>query len=88
VQKAFNPSLKMEGALITMVDSRASLSQQVVEEVRKMFGNKVYRTVIPRNVRLAEAPSHGLPITLYDKHSTGAEAYMALSLEIMEKIRS
>jgi chromosome partitioning protein len=88
VQKALNPHLKMEGALITMVDSRASLSHQVVEEVRKMFGNKVYRTIIPRNVRLAEAPSHGQPITLYDKRSTGAEAYLALSLEIMEKIRN
>jgi chromosome partitioning protein len=87
VQKALNPSLKLEGALVTMVDSRASLSQQVTEEVRRMFGNKVYRTIIPRNVRLAEAPSHGKPITTYDKRSTGAEAYLALSLEIMEKVR-
>jgi chromosome partitioning protein len=88
VQKGLNPFLKVEGALLTMVDSRASLNQQVMEEVRRMFREKVYRTVIPRNVRLAEAPSHGKPITLYDKRSAGAEAYLQLSLEVMGRVRS
>jgi chromosome partitioning protein len=88
VQKGLNPLLKIEGALLTMVDARATLNQQVMEEVRKMFRDKVYRTIIPRNVRLAEAPSHGKPITLYDKRSTGADAYMQLSIEVMQKVRN
>lgn len=88
VQKGLNPFLKVEGALLTMVDSRASLNQQVMEEVRRMFTDKVYRTVIPRNVRLAEAPSHGQPITLYDKRCAGAEAYLQLSLEVMNRVRN
>jgi chromosome partitioning protein len=88
IQKALNPRLKLEGALITMADSRATLSQQVVEEIRKIFRDKVFRTVIPRNVRLAEAPSHGQPITVYDRRSAGAEAYLHLSLEIMSRIKT
>ena len=88
VQKGLNPHLKVEGALITMADARASLSEQVIAEIRQMFRDKVYRTIIPRNVRLAEAPSHGKPITQYDRRSTGAEAYLQLSLEIMGKVRN
>jgi chromosome partitioning protein len=84
VQKHLNPSLKVEGVVLTMFDARTNLSIQVVEEVKKYFGNKVYRTIIPRNVRLSEAPSFGLPIILYDAKSKGAECYMELSDEVIE----
>ena len=75
----------MEGVLLTMFDARTNLSIQVVEEVKKFFGNKVYGTIIPRNVRLSEAPSFGQPIIEYDKNSRGAECYMDLAEEVIER---
>lgn len=83
VREALNPDLTIEGALITMFDSRTSLSLQVVEEIKKKFKNRAYDTIIPRNVRLSEAPSFGTPINLYDKHSKGAQAYEKLCDEIL-----
>jgi len=83
VQAGLNPELEIEGVLLTMSDSRTRLGQQVAGDVRAHFREKVYRTVIPRNVRLGEAPSHGLPAILYDVRSTGAEAYLALAREIL-----
>lgn len=84
VQDHLNPALRIEGVLLTMYDSRLNLSQQVAEEARKFFSDRVYRTVIPRNVRLSEAPSFGKPIVLYDPHSTGAESYRELAREVIE----
>lgn len=84
VQKHLNPNLEVEGVVLTMFDARTNLSIQVVEEVKKYFRNKVYRTVIPRNVRLSEAPSYGLPIILYDPKSKGAECYLELAEEVIE----
>lgn len=83
VQKHLNKTLRVEGVVLTMFDARTNLSIQVVEEVKKYFGNKVYRTIIPRNVRLSEAPSYGLPIILYDSKSKGAECYMELADEVI-----
>jgi len=83
VQKYSNPALKIEGVVLTMYDNRTNLSSQVTEEVRRYFQGKVYNTIIPRNIRLGEAPSFGLPITLYDEKSKGAEAYMELAKEVM-----
>ncbi len=83
VKQRLNPGLDIEGVLLTMYDSRTNLSPQVAKEVRTFFKNKVYRAVIPRNVRLSEAPSHGLPITEYDPKSAGAEAYRALADEFL-----
>ena len=85
VKKGLNPDLQIFGVLLTMFDGRTNFSQQVAEEVRRHFPGKVYATVIPRNVRLAEAPSHGLPVAAYDKYSRGAAAYEALAGEILEK---
>ena len=85
VQKHLNPSLEIEGVLLTMYDGRLNLSRQVSDEVRKHFENKVYATVITRNVRLSEAPSFGKPIILYDILSTGAENYMALTKEVLAR---
>lgn len=84
VRKNLNPKLDIEGVLLNMFDGRTNLSVQVVEEVKKYFKDKVYRTVIPRSVRLAEAPSFGQPIMLYDEKSKGSEAYMKLSEEIIK----
>jgi len=84
VQKNLNPNLKIEGILMTMYDSRLNLPLQVVEDARKYFQNRVYKTIIHRNVRLAEAPSFGKPIILYDILSRGAENYMALAKEILD----
>lgn len=84
VQRHLNPALDVEGVVLTMFDARTNLSIQVVEEVKKYFKNKVYRTVIPRNVRLSEAPSFGLPIILYDPKSRGAECYLELAEEVIE----
>lgn len=84
VQDNLNPGLRIEGVLLTMYDSRLNLSQQVAEEARKFFAERVYRTVIPRNVRLSEAPSFGKPIVLYDPHSTGAESYRDLAREVLD----
>lgn len=84
VRSALNPALDIEGVLFTMFDERTNLSQQVAAEVRAFFKDKVYRTTIPRNVRLGEAPSHGLPVIEYDPKSRGSEAYVALAREVLE----
>jgi chromosome partitioning protein len=84
VQDHLNPGLRIEGVLLTMYDARLNLSQQVAEEARKFFAERVYKTVIPRNVRLSEAPSFGKPIVLYDPHSSGAESYRELAREVLE----
>lgn len=84
VQQKLNPSLKIEGVVFTMYDARTNLSLQVVEEVKQHLGKNVYRSIIPRNVRLSEAPSHGKPINLYDPKSKGAEAYMLLAEEVIQ----
>ena len=84
VRDRLNPDLVMDGVVFTMFDSRTNLSLQVVEDVRKNLKQNIFTTIIPRNVRLAEAPSHGLPICLYDKKSAGAEAYDDLALEVLE----
>lgn len=85
IRKAAKPDLQLEGLLRTMYDGRNRLTKEVSEQLLKHFGNKVYHTVIPRNVRLAEAPSHGIPIMSYDKHSQGAAAYLALAGEILRR---
>ena len=84
VKKHLNKNLEIEGALLTMYDARTNLSNQVVKEVKKYFENKVYKTVIPRNVRLSEAPSYGMPISLYDPKSKGAKAYEKFTKEIIK----
>jgi chromosome partitioning protein len=85
VAQAFNPELGLEGVLLTMYDDRTNLAQQVTANLREFFGEKLLRTTIPRNIRLAEAPSHGLPVALYDPRSRGAEAYAELAREILER---
>jgi chromosome partitioning protein len=87
VRSALNPDLTIEGVLLTMYDDRTNLGQQVSANIRDHFGDLVYRTVIPRNVRLGEAPSHGLPVILYDARSRGAEAYVTLAHEFMGRRR-
>ena len=87
IKKGLNPNIEIEGVLLTMLDSRTNLGIQVVDEVKRFFPGKVYTTIIPRNVRLSEAPSFGLPITQYDKHSRGAESYLALGDEVIAKNR-
>lgn len=84
VQRNLNPALKLEGIVMTMFDSRTNLSQDVVGEVQKYFKSKVYKTVIPRNVRLSEAPSHGEPVLYYDSKSKGAQVYMDLAREVID----
>ena len=84
VQKHLNKDFIIEGVLLTMFDSRTNLSEQVADEVEKYFGSKVFQTVIPRNIRLSEAPSHALPINLYDPESKGAETYKKLAKEIIK----
>ncbi|HAA4346442.1 TPA_asm: ParA family protein [Listeria monocytogenes] len=83
VQKHLNEGLQIEGVLLTMLDARTNLGIQVIEEVKKYFQNKVFNTIIPRNVRLSEAPSHGKPILLYDAKSKGAEVYLELAKEVV-----
>jgi chromosome partitioning protein len=85
IRASLNPSLDVEGVLLTMFDERTNLGQQVAADVRRFFKEKVFRTVIPRNVRLGEAPSHGMPVILYDVKSRGAAAYLALAREILER---
>ncbi|WP_087973919.1 ParA family protein [Oceanobacillus rekensis] len=90
VQKHLNKDLMIEGVLLTMLDARTNLGIQVIEEVKKYFQDKVYKTIIPRNVRLGEAPSHGLPIIVYDSKSRGAEVYLELAKEVIangERVR-
>ncbi|MCD8045955.1 MAG: AAA family ATPase [Clostridiales bacterium] len=85
VQQRLNPGLKMEGVVFTMYDARTNLSLQVVENVKNNLDTTIYKTIIPRNVRLAEAPSHGLPINIYDSKSAGAESYRMLAKEVTER---
>ncbi len=85
VQRALNPALSIEGVLLTMFDRRLNLSNQVAADAREFFGSKVFRTAIPRNVRLAEAPSFGEPIVLYDVLSSGAQSYLALAREVLAR---
>jgi chromosome partitioning protein len=85
VRSAFNPELMIEGVLLTMYDDRTNLAQQVTETLREYFRERLYKTVIPRNVRLAEAPSHGKPVALYDSRSRGAEAYFELAGEFLAR---
>ncbi len=85
VRRSLNPDLAIQGVILSMFDGRTNLSIQVVQEVKKYFRGKVYKTVIPRNVRLAEAPSYGMPITLYDPRSKGARAYLAFADELLEQ---
>ncbi len=85
VRRASNPELDVEGIILTMYDGRTNLTIQVAEEVKKYFGRKVYHTPVPRNVRLSEAPSYGLPIIAYDRASRGAEAYRALAREFIQR---
>lgn len=85
VQKHLNTNLKLEGVVLTMLDARTNLGLQVIQEVKKYFREKVYETIIPRNVRLSEAPSHGKPIILYDVRSKGAEVYLELAKEVLAR---
>ena len=86
VKKRINPTLEIFGVALTMFDGRTNFSTQVAQEVRRHFPGKVFSSVIPRNVRLAEAPSHGLPVTVYDRHSRGANAYRAMAQEVIKKL--
>ena len=85
VRRNMNPRLQIEGVLLTMFDGRTNLAIQVAQEVKRFFPGKVYATVIPRNIRLSEAPSHGKPINAYDRTCRGAEAYAALAAEFLKK---
>jgi len=87
VKTALNAALEIEGVLLTMYDDRTNLGQQVSANIREYFGDKVYRTVVPRNIRLGEAPSHGLPVILYDARSKGADAYVAFAHEFLARHR-
>jgi chromosome partitioning protein len=88
IRGAFNPALEIEGILLTMYDPRNTLSKQVAEELKNHFGGKVYETIIPRNVTLAEAPSHGKPALLYDARSRGAQSYLSLAKEMLDESRA
>ena len=85
VKKRLNPYLEIEGVVFTMYDARTNLSLQVVEDVKRNLKQTIYKTIIPRNIRLAEAPSHGLPINLYDGKSAGAESYRLLAKEVLHR---
>ena len=85
IRVALNPKLEIEGVLLTMFDDRTNLAQQVTAELKRFFGDKLLATTVPRNVRLAEAPSHGKPVLLYDPKSRGAESYLQLAKEIIPK---
>lgn len=85
VRKKMNPALELEGVVFTMYDARTNLSLEVVENVKNNLNERIYKTIIPRNVRLAEAPSHGMPINLYDSKSTGAESYRLLAAEVISR---
>lgn len=86
IRKSMNPTLELLGVLPTMVDGRTTLSSQVLEEIKKHFPGKVFQTTIPRNIRLAEAPSHGLPVGAYDRFSKGSRAYKALTKEVLDRV--
>ena len=85
IKKIFNPDLELQGVVLTMYDKRNNLSQQVEDDVRHFFGKKVYQTVIPRNVRISEAPSHGKPVLIYDFKCPGAQAYISLTGEVLKR---
>lgn len=85
VKKNYNPALDIEGVLLTMYDGRLNLSIQSAEEIKRFFSDKLYKTAIPRNVRLSEAPSHGMPVNVYDKYCRGAEAYMEVAKEFLKR---
>jgi chromosome partitioning protein len=85
IRGALNPTLAVEGVVLTMFDERTNLAQQVADELKKYFGDKLLTTAIPRNIRLAEAPSHGQPALLYDVRSRGAESYIRLAKELLER---
>ena len=87
VKKGFNPALELHGIVLTMFDKRNNLSEMVASDVREFFGDKVYKTVIPRNVRISEAPSHGKPVLLYDHRCAGSEAYIHLASEVLKRER-
>jgi chromosome partitioning protein len=87
LRRTINPALEIEGILLTMYDDRTTLSKQVAADLRSFFGDKVFETVIPRNVRLAEAPSHGMPVIFYDIHSKGAESYIQLAKEVVSNVQ-
>jgi chromosome partitioning protein len=87
IRATLNPSLEIQGVVLTMHDARLSLSKEVAQEVRAFFGPKVYETIIPRNTRVAEAPSHGKPILLYDFDCAGSQAYIKLATELIERER-
>ena len=84
-QKKLNPNLRLEGVLLTMFDSKTNLGIEVIEEIRSYFKEKVYSTIVPRLIRLAEAPSHGKPILAYDPKSRGTQAYLNLAKEVIER---
>jgi chromosome partitioning protein len=86
LRHTFNPGLQIEGVLLTMYDERTNLAQQVTRELKKFFGDKLLKTIVPRNVRLAEAPSYGKPALLYDVHSRGAESYIRLAKELIDRV--
>jgi chromosome partitioning protein len=86
LRQSFNPELQVEGVVLTMYDDRTNLAHQVTQELKKYFGEKLLKTVVPRNVRLAEAPSYGKPALLYDVHSKGAESYIRLAKELMDRV--
>lgn len=88
VKKLYNPSLTLDGVILTMYDGRLNLSIQVMEEIKKYFPDKVYKNAVPRNVRLSEAPSHGMPIIYYDKYSKGSLAYIEIAKEVMAKSKT
>jgi chromosome partitioning protein len=88
LRQSFNPSLEIEGVVLTMYDDRTILAQQVTEELRKHFGDKLLRTIIPRNIRLAEAPSYGKPVLLHDVRSRGAESYIRLAKELLDRMQA
>src|SRR4029079_19300135 len=87
IRARLNPALDIEGVLLTMFDDRTNMGEQVARDVRKFFKEKVFRTVIPRNIRLGEEPSHGMPVIVYDAKSKGAEAYFALAREVLERAK-
>lgn len=86
INSRINPKLEIQGIVLTMYDSRTNFSEQVAAEIRKFFGNKVYKTVIPRNIRIAEAPSHGKPVIAYDRISRGSAAYLKLATEMVKQM--
>ena len=88
VRQAFNPALSVQGVVLTMFDVRNNLSEQVAADVREHLGDKVYQTVIPRNVRVSEAPSHGMPVLVYDLRCAGSRAYIHLASEVIKRERS